>query len=59
MDERLKVIIDKRRPTLTRKQRLEMMPLCKAFIDDIAQSFDRDIERIEASENGYSLSWTK
>ena len=57
MDERLQAIIDKRKPELTRKQRLELMPQCKAFIDDKAQAFDRDIAKIWAAENGYTMSW--
>lgn len=59
MDEKLRAIIDKRKPELTRKQRLELMPKCKAFIDDIAQAFDRDIAGIEARENGQTVSWRK
>lgn len=57
MDERLKSIIDRRKPALTRKQRLELMPECKAFIDRIARDFDRDIAGLQATENGHSVQW--
>lgn len=57
MDERLKSILDKRKPELTRKQRLELMPFCKQKIDETAAEFDRDIAEIKAKENGYFVHW--
>ena len=57
MDERLQAIIDKRKPGLTRKQRLERMPECRRFVDWVAAEFDRDIAKIRAAENGYTMSW--
>ena len=59
MDDRLRAIIDKRKPELTRKARLEQMPKCKAFIDDIAKAFDRHIASIEAKENGHEITWRR